>query len=329
MARQNAARDWLVYIAIRWVAMLFQMFPINVNLRTARLMGWIWYRVVKRHRQRAGEHLRAAYGSQLSDRQMEHLALRSMQQMVMMAVETLFTPRLINEWTWPRYVRLSGVEPALELLVARRGAILVTGHYGNWEMVGFILATIGFPLTAVMRPLDNPHLNRWLMEVRARRGLKLLYKKGASQSADEILDSGGLLGFIADQNAGHKGLFVDFFGRQASTYKSIGLLAIRHRVPIIVGYARRLSERFEYEVGVARIIHPEQWAGQPDELRWITQEYTAGIEAFVRQQPEHYLWIHRRWKSRPKDECGGDPAEAGPEGDEADPLASVRGPVAG
>jgi KDO2-lipid IV(A) lauroyltransferase len=253
-------------------------------------------------RERAREHLRAAYGAALSVREMDRITLRSMQQMTMMAMEVLFTPRLVNEWTWSRYIRLKDLGPALDVLLTRRGAILVTGHYGSWELVGFTLAALGLPLTAVMRPLDNPWLNAYLLDTRAKRGLDLLFKKGAIGSADDILRSGGLLGFIADQNAGRKGAFVDFFGRKASTYKSIALLAIEHRVPILVGYARRLSDDFEYEVGCNRVILPEEWSGRDDEVMWITQEYTRAIESFVREAPEQYLWIHRRWKSRPRDE---------------------------
>jgi KDO2-lipid IV(A) lauroyltransferase len=244
-----------------------------------------------------------AYGSQLTEPQIEQLARQSMQQVAMMVVEMLFTPRLINEWTWPRYVQLKGIQRAMDVLISRSGAILVTGHYGNWELVGFMLATLGFPLTAVMRPLDNPYLNRFLMDVRAKRGLKLLYKKGASQSAGDILSGGGILGFIADQNAGHKGLFVDFFGEKASTYKSIGLLAIEYDVPIVVGCARRVSERFRYDVECNRVIRPEEWVGREDPLLWITQEYTRAIEQFIRPAPEQYLWMHRRWKTRPPEEC--------------------------
>ncbi|MBP7937431.1 MAG: lysophospholipid acyltransferase family protein [Phycisphaerae bacterium] len=302
MAKQKPAIDWLVYVAVRCASTMFQIFPIDLNLRTARFLGWIWYHIMPRHRKRAHEHLRLAYGNTLTDRQVNDYALRSMQQITMMVVELMFTPRLINEWTWPRYIRLKGIEQALDVLVSRRGAVLVTGHYGSWELVGFMLATLGFPLTAVMRPLDNPYLNDYLMTARARRGLRLLYKKGATQSAADILESGGVLGFIADQNAGRKGLFVDFFGVKASTYKSIGLLAMKHNVPIVVGCARRVSNRFRYEVECTRVIRPQEWTGRDDPLLWITQQYSWAIERFVRQAPEQYLWMHRRWKSRPKDE---------------------------
>jgi KDO2-lipid IV(A) lauroyltransferase len=305
MRRRPINTDYLIYIVMRFAAMIFQMFPIDWNLATARWMGSIWFRLMKRHRQRAIDHLRLAYGDELTEAQRRDYALKSMQQMTMVAMETFFTTRLINEWTWPRYIRLKNIEPGLDVLTSRRGAIMVTGHYGSWELCGYLLATMGFPIVAVMRPLDNPYINQYLMDIRAKRGLQLLHKKGVYRSADDILSNGGILAFIADQNAGHKGLFVDFFNQKASTYKSIALLAIQHQVPIVVGYARRLSPRFEYEVGVNRVIAPAEWAGRDDELFWITQEFTRGIEDFVREQPEQYLWIHRRWKSRPKDELAG------------------------
>ncbi len=304
MARQR--NDWIdrvVYGLIRLGAMLFQMFPINLNLRTARVLGRIWWRLRPRHRDLARQHLRLAYGDALPAREIDRLALASMQQMTMLVIELIFTPRLINEWTWPRYIRLRGGREFLDTLLQRRGSILLTAHYGNWELLGMLLTAIGFPVVAVMRPLDNPYLNRYLLATREKRGLQLLYKKGASRAAEDVLNSGGSLCFIADQNAGHKGEFVDFFGVKASTYRSIGLLAIQHNVPIVVGYARRTSPRFEYEVGCSRIIRPEEWADRDDELHWVTQEYTAAIERFVREAPEQYLWIHRRWKSRPRGEA--------------------------
>ena len=99
MKRRNRVTDWLAYAALRLFCLVVYMFPIEMNLRTARLLGWIWYRFLPRHRNRAIEHLRLAYGPALSSRAREQIALRCMQQMAMMAMETLFTPRLITPWT--------------------------------------------------------------------------------------------------------------------------------------------------------------------------------------------------------------------------------------
>ncbi|MCK6483866.1 MAG: lysophospholipid acyltransferase family protein [Phycisphaerae bacterium] len=303
-------RDWLVYAVVRVVAALLQMFPIELNLRTARLMGWCWYhfpsrfpligRRIAAHRRRAFDHLRLALGNAYDEAHLRRLALESMQHWTMLAVEVIQTPRLITPWTWRRYIRLVDVGPAVRVLLDRRGCILITAHYGSFELIGYTLATLGFPITALMRPFDNEYLNHFLLDRRQRSGLTLLYKKGAMARAPQVLAEGGALCFIADQDAGRKGLFVDFFGRPASTYKSIALLAIEHQAPIIVGCARRIGRGFRYEICVNRIIRPQEWHGRPDEVLWITQEYSDAMERFIREAPGQYLWIHRRWKHQPR-----------------------------
>ncbi len=119
---------------------------------------------------------------------------------------------------------------------------------------------------------------------------------------EDIASTGSTLCFIVDQDAGRKGIFVDFFGRMASTYKSISLLAITNNIPIGVAYSRRVDNRFYFEMGVPRVILPEEWADKDDPLEWITAEYTKAIEKFVREDPSQYWWLHRRWKHRPKEE---------------------------
>jgi KDO2-lipid IV(A) lauroyltransferase len=118
-----------------------------------------------------------------------------------------------------------------------------------------------------------------------------------------VLEAKGVVGFVADQNAGSKGVFVDFFGRKASTYKSIGLLAMEYNVPVVVGYARRLNDQFHFVVGTQDIIHPQDWRDEADPLKYITQRYTKAIEDFVKKDPGQYWWVHRRWKTRPKGEA--------------------------
>ena len=126
----------------------------------------------------------------------------------------------------------------------------------------------------------------------------------------DVLRSGSALGFIADQNAGDKGLFVPFFGRLASTYKSIGLLAISQNVPIACGCAGRIGPGAHYEIMTNDIIRPEDWKNRRDPLYYITARFIRSIEMMIRACPEQYLWMHRRWKSRPRHEREGKPMPA-------------------
>ncbi len=165
-------------------------------------------------------------------------------------------------------------------------------------MVGVSLAQVPISVSEASGPL----INDYLVRTRSHTGLSLIFKKGAVEASEEVLKDRRFLGFLPDQNAGRKGVFVDFFGKKASTVKTVALLALEHDVPVIVGYCRRIGDRFHHELGVERIIWPREWHDKEDPVFWITQEYVHAIESCARRWPEQYLWTHRRWKTRPRDE---------------------------
>ncbi len=300
---QHRLLDLVQYVGLRLVAMGLHGFPVDANLRTAKLLGSFMYAVDRKHRDRALANLARSFPD-MSDRQRRALAKRSMQQLFMLFVEVLFTTRLVRIDTWADYVDLENFRDVLDLLLRPgQGLIMLTGHYGNWEILGYTLATLGFDTTSIARPLDNRLVNRWLLGIRERKGQRIIDKKGATPIVTGVLDAGGAIGIIADQNAGTKGMFVDFFGRKAATYKSIGLLAMQYRIPVVIGYARRVENKFHFKVGAQDIIYPADWDAQDDPLRYITQRYTKAIENFIRADPGQYLWVHRRWKTRPKGEA--------------------------
>lgn len=319
-----------VYALLRLWVLIIGCLPVDTNLRAARLLGRMWWALSflpedrmprplrwlsrERDRRRALDNLRPALGTHYHDRQLQRIARRSFEHFAQLyLVELALTPRLITAWSWSRHVELGHLGPALRVILQQRGAILLTAHFGNYELLGYTICRLGVPLTAIMRPLDNPLINRYLVASREAGGLSLLYKKGVMATAPEVIGRGGALCFIADQDAGRKGLFVDFFGRPASTYKSIGLLAMAKRVPVVVGCAARTRPGFHYRLEVERMIWPEEWDGQPDPLLWITQTFSHALEAAIRRYPEQYLWMHRRWKHRPKHErphSGSAPASA-------------------
>lgn len=294
---------YLQYLGLRIVSMMLHCWPVDANLRTAQYLGDLMYAVDRKHRERAIGNLRRSFPG-VPQKQIEWLARRSMRALFMFFVEVLFTVRLVRIDAWARFVELTNFREVLRLLMRRdQGLILLSAHYGNFEILGYLLATLGFPTYSVFRPLDNPYVNKWLHGVRERQGQKIIAKKGATMEVADVLERGGAVGFVADQNAGSKGLFVPFFGRLASTYKSIGLLAMEYKVPVVIGYARRIDGRFRFQAGAQDIIYPEDWQNEDDPLRYITQRYTKAIEDFVAADPGQYWWVHRRWKTRPKGEA--------------------------
>lgn len=291
---------WVVYASARSLFAFMQMFPLDWNLKSARLFAKVWPMIMPRHRERAIEHLTASLGDELTPTQIQDLADRSLENVTMFAIEAICLPRRLSPLTWSRYFQIVDFDDAINAFMQGRGGIIVTPHYGPFEISAHVMAALGFDIIAVMRPLDNEYMNRYLVDSRKTQGLKLIDKKGATTQAQSLLEDNYMVTFVGDQDAGRKGIFVDFFGQPASTYKSIGLLAMVTKRPIIVGYTRRLGNQAKYVLGVERVIHPQEWADKDDPLRWITQEYTSAFERVIRKDPAQYLWIHRRWKSKPR-----------------------------
>jgi KDO2-lipid IV(A) lauroyltransferase len=310
------------YTALRLVEMGMQCFPIDTNLKSARLGGYLLYRFDKKHRERAMENLRAAFPGE-PEAKLQRIARKSCEHLMMVAAETLCMPRLMQFNRMLDVVDISQIIEAFQYTASGKPCLLITGHFGNWEMAGFTMATMGFPPVAIARPLDNPLVNAHIMGLRQKRGLKILYKKGMTDEAVDALKSGRILGFIADQDAGRRGFFVDFFGRKASAYKSIAYLAMEMNVRIYVGGAYRTGKNFHYRIVQGDVIDPADFPQTVDGAYAITQRITTGIEKTVRMAPEQYLWVHRRWKTRPPEERkAAAAAKEEADAEEGDDLAS-------
>lgn len=296
---------WLIYALVRAVDWLLAGADPDRALSIARRLGRLMYRFYGRGRRRALEHLRAAYPDK-DDAWVETTARRSFEHLVMMVFDVFMAPHLLHKHELERYFEVDWQEflPVIRWIVEKRAIIMVTGHYGSFDVLGFSLTSFGLKMYSINRPLDNRPVNDFLRQMREKHGHVIIDKKGAAGMMTEVLSTGNILGLVADQNGSRKDVFVDFFGRKAATYKSIGLLAMRYNCPVVVGYCRRLDDRFRFEIRISRIIRPEQWEQQDNPLAWITQEYTRGIEDFVRKDPEQYWWLHRRWKTRPPEERG-------------------------
>jgi KDO2-lipid IV(A) lauroyltransferase len=301
--KRNLFKDWLAYIALRLLVSFLYLFNVETNLRTARFLGRLLWKYYHRGRQRALDNLRASFPEK-DEQWIQQTGKRSFEHIAMLAVDVFFTSKLVRKDNWRDYSCYKNAEQTKWMMKEEKGLLLVTGHYGNFEIIGYLLGLFGFNIYSIARPLDNKFISRYLYGIREKVGQKIIDKKGVSELVEKLIAQGATLCFIADQDAGKKGIFVDFFGRPASTYKSIGLLAITHNLPIGVGYARRIGNRFFFEVGANRIIFPREWADKSDPLNWVTQQYTKAIEDFVRQDPTQYWWLHRRWKHRPKNEQG-------------------------
>jgi len=287
--------DYLAYLLVRVLIAVVQALDIRSGQKLARRLAWLFADVLKLRGKVVDENLAHAFPELDADQRRE-LARDMWEHLFLLVLEVAHAARKVHETNWRDYVRLRNVEPLVRLLLSDRPVIIITGHFGNFEVGGTMLGILGFPTHTVARNLDNPYLDRFVARWRSSTGQHLIPKNGGYDQILEVLSQAGTLSFLADQYAGPKGCWVEFFGRPASTHKAIALLAVEHDAPMAVCVARRLREPLKIEMHAVDILDPREDRPETSSVRAMTQWYTSRLEEMIRLSPEQYWWLHRRWK---------------------------------
>ena len=198
----------------------------------------------------------------------------------------------------PDYIRLEGVE-ALDTALARgRGAIAVTGHVGNWELLAAWAAAIGYPITVVVRRVNDLRFHSLIVRFRAAAGVEVLVRDDPRfvAAVGDALRRNRVVAMLIDQDTRGAGVFVPFFGRPAHTPPGAALLALRARVPVVTAFIERRPEG-GHLVRVAPV--PAELPRGREGVRELTARLTAAIEAQIRRSPAEWVWWHERWRKQP------------------------------
>uniref|UniRef100_A0A7C2PA30 Lipid A biosynthesis acyltransferase n=1 Tax=Schlesneria paludicola TaxID=360056 RepID=A0A7C2PA30_9PLAN len=296
------------YLAFRLAVCLIECLPVRISVRWADTLAWLIHDVLPRKWSRyavSSENVRRALGPDATESEVEAVVRRMWVHLFRTVVELVQSPRKLHLHSYRTACRLTGIAPTVESLLSGRRVLLLAGHFGNWEVALAVFGIWGFPLGVVAREMDNPLLDAWFRRFRENVGHRLLPKKGGYEDMLEILRRGGNVALLCDQDAGSRGVFVDFFGVPASTFKSIALLALEYDALLVVGTSVRLPDDFtvarwaRFEICGEDVIDPRTLTTN-DPVREITQRYTAALERAIRRAPEQYFWVHRRWKSEPR-----------------------------
>ena len=203
----------------------------------------------------------------------------------------------INRDNVSRYIRYEGLEHFQEAKRQGRGVLFATAHIGNWELSAFAHGLMTEPMHVVVRPLDNPLIDRLVERYRTLSGNRVIEKKEAARGILRALSRNEAVGILIDQNSSlEEGVFVDFFGVPACANTGFAKLAARSGATVIPGFALWSSEENRY---ILRFYPPIDMMGDPAE---DTRRLQAKLEEVIREYPDQWLWIHRRWKTRPSDE---------------------------
>ncbi|MBX7173883.1 MAG: lysophospholipid acyltransferase family protein [Pyrinomonadaceae bacterium] len=184
-----------------------------------------------------------------------------------------------------------------------RGILFFTGHFGSWEVFNLLPPAFGYGMNILVRRIDNPLVEGFVDKMRTRFGSVTLDKTKSARKMFRVLENGELLGILADLNAQEReGVFVDFFGVPASTTTSIAKLALATNAIVLPAFAVWEEEKQKYVVYLEPPIEYQKTENINEDIKKLTQDLTKVVEKYVRKYPEQWLWIHKRWNTRPKGE---------------------------
>ncbi len=251
-------------------------------------------------RKRVVERQIAAAFPNMSSREVVDLARASYEHLGRSAIETALLGSLGRDGLQTLVETVEGWELVEEVMAAGKGAVIVTGHIGNWELGGAYIAARGVPLDAIVRGMANPLFDAWLNHTREEMGITIVHDSEAVRRTPRSLRAGRAVGFVADQGVlGLASTFVPFFGRPAKTPRGAAVFALRFEVPVLFVVALR-KPNGRYRIVVER-IEARETGDKDKDVDAIVACYTEHLEKWVRVVPAQYFWQHRRWRRQPPD----------------------------
>ena len=287
--------DFLVYFVVRIFVCIAQAVRIETGQRLVCVLAWLFADVLHVRGRVVEDNLVHAF-PELSPGQRHRLIRQMWEHLFLLVLEVAHAPRKIHETNWRNYVELKNEVELLRHLIGDRPLLIVAAHLGNFEVGGYILGILGFPTYTIARTLDNPYLDRFLNQFRGGTGQHIIPKNGGFDQIIDVLAHGGTMTFLADQYAGPKGCWVEFFGRQASAHKAIALLALENNARVSVSVSRRLERPMHFELFNYAMIDPQDVGNSVGTIHELTQWYTTRLEELICLTPDQYWWLHRRWK---------------------------------
>ncbi len=288
------------YYAFMGASGIIKRLPLKICCWLAEICGSFYFYFDAKHRTRVVQHLLHA-GIVKDVAEARILAKRNFIHFIKMMVEIFKCPQMLSKERLPEILSISGSDKSREMFFPDNGnsaqAIIVSGHFGNWEVAGPAIAVrSGRPLMSIMRPFDNPRIGEY---IKGRRKIFLndiCDKKGAVRILLKALKEGKSIAILPDQHAGgNEGMETVFFGHPAMTHTLPALLHLKTGIPIVVLLTRRIDDSFKFEFILSDPITKTPSGDKIGDVKELVQRYTSEIEKIVARYPEQWMWAHRRW----------------------------------
>lgn len=300
--KQRGAVRTYVEFAVAWLVFnSLRLLPRRVALALGQSLGTIASIVLPHLRRHAQANLQLAFPAH--DPQTREMIERGTFRNLGRALGEVTQFPKLNRENIEAVVAYEGLENYLNAVAQGRGVILLTGHIGAWELSVFAHSIYGYPMSFLARRVDNPLVERLAETNRGRFGNRSIDKKGGLREVLKTLKTGGVVGILADLNsAREEGVFVDFFGQLACTTAGVATLALRTGAIVLPGYILWDEAKQIHRLCFEPPVETIQTGNPKDDIVANTARYAKVLEAVIRRHPDQWLWIHRRWKTRPEGE---------------------------
>jgi len=291
--RKNDAIYLLTLLGIAFCRAL----PHGWGIRVGGGLGGLAYLLLPRERARALENLRIALSKEKGEEERRGIARRCFWNLGKNGVEMVNLPRIRDQLD--RRVTLEGRQYLDEALAQGRGVLWLTAHLGNWEMIGWTVARMGYPVNVVARGVYDDRLNRLLLQSREYASVRVILRDSptAGRQILQALRRGEILGMLMDQDTKVKGVMADFFGKKANTPAGPAILAVRRWVPVVAGFIHRESDE-RHRIVIYPPVEIQRTGDADRDVETNTERFNELIEREIRRYPDQWVWMHRRWRRR-------------------------------
>ncbi|MCF8091000.1 MAG: lysophospholipid acyltransferase family protein [Desulfotignum sp.] len=289
--------DEQVYRLLKRVVFFVGKIPVPLAKIFARALGWLWFKVDKRHRDITLQNLTHAFGSRWPDEKIDRTARQVFVNIVGIVFEVAWSCPLSRAQLLSHFT-VRGLAHLHAAHARAKGVLVVTCHMGNFEMLIPAIEGTGLKGYAIYRKLDFVPLEKLMRNLRQRFGVTMIPMRGASRTLEHILRQGGVVGTLLDQNVDwYKGVFVKFFGRPACTNSGLAKLVMKTKASVVPMYTIRHGRNYHIEFlpEIPLVITGDDIK----DIETNTQNFTTAVETMVRKCPDQYFWVHNRWKTKP------------------------------
>ena len=283
------------YTLARLVSFIFEILPQRAAENVGMAIGRFAWRVGAMRKGTVLDSIRSAFPD-YSEEKVREIAEQCFTN-IGGYFATMFRIRKISKRWMEENVVIENQELLDSALEEGKGVINVTFHFGNWELMGARVARCGYPLDVIARGQKNPYFHRWVTKMRESSGMRMVPVTESPRKVGRSLRAGKIVTFLSDQDSHEHGVFVDFLGRQASTPKGPALYALKTGAPVILSLMLPLDNR-RWKIKFERLEHPST-DNSEEFIYEFTKKYTDRLAEEVRNDPSHWFWPHRRWKTPP------------------------------